>query len=399
MVTLAPNSSPSGPSVEGVAITPSRMLVFAPDSESQVFLADSECETENERCFTCGPDVVRLPRSAAIAVRTVHHAAGTVAGPAAERALWDAVSAASRRTRPSASPRSANTPVDRQVPMQREPVSRPDGLPAGSSELCRQLSGALQRGDGRTAHAFAMVLQDALGLGGVYDLVRLTLADVDDAATHGKATILAEHAATSAATTVVDLLRAGAPAPKQRTTGTVVLTSPEEDRHVLALSVLGHLLEQAGHRVLIVAEVPQAELLTLASSPDTAAVVVSVHNAISAEAIQSLVGALRSANPTMKIAVGGPGMPSTRACDADLVSSDPRELMDLLAGGEISPLTPRESEVLLAVADGLTNAEIAAALFIGTATVKSHVDSVLAKTGTEHRAAAVARALRAGWIR
>ncbi|GGK73546.1 response regulator [Mangrovihabitans endophyticus] len=49
------------------------------------------------------------------------------------------------------------------------------------------------------------------------------------------------------------------------------------------------------------------------------------------------------------------------------------------------PLTDREEEVLLAVANGRTNTEIAADLFISLSTVKTHIGSLLAKLGVRNR--------------
>ena len=59
-------------------------------------------------------------------------------------------------------------------------------------------------------------------------------------------------------------------------------------------------------------------------------------------------------------------------------------------------LTAREEEVLAEIAAGHSNAEVAARLFVSEATVKTHVNHLLAKTGCRDRAALVAYAFRTG---
>ena len=77
-----------------------------------------------------------------------------------------------------------------------------------------------------------------------------------------------------------------------------------------------------------------------------------------------------------------------------LVPSPARDFTLVLA----EDLTPRETEVLQLLADGLTNKAIAQRLGISDHTVKFHVNAILGKLGAQSRTEAVVRATRLGLL-
>jgi len=108
--------------------------------------------------------------------------------------------------------------------------------------------------------------------------------------------------------------------------------------------------------------------------------------------VEELIGAVRA------VAVG----------DAQLSPAVTRRLLDRVAGRLPTPvrveseaidsLTARELEVLVMLAAGRSNAEIATDLFVTEATVKTHVSNVLAKLGLRSRIQAVIFAYESGLI-
>ncbi|WP_433020700.1 response regulator [Kribbella sp. CA-294648] len=91
-----------------------------------------------------------------------------------------------------------------------------------------------------------------------------------------------------------------------------------------------------------------------------------------------------------------------RATAAGQSTFDAEVSRKLIAGLASTPaprndgLTARESEVLKLIARGLSNPEIAELLFIGEATVKTHINNTFAKIGARHRAEAFRYAYQHG---
>lgn len=78
----------------------------------------------------------------------------------------------------------------------------------------------------------------------------------------------------------------------------------------------------------------------------------------------------------------------------DLVERQERELAQLRTG-----LSDREFSVVRLIAQGRTNAQIAACLFITQATVKAHIRNINEKMGTMNRHQITALAWERGWSR
>ncbi|MFF3243943.1 response regulator [Streptomyces sp. NPDC002870] len=75
-----------------------------------------------------------------------------------------------------------------------------------------------------------------------------------------------------------------------------------------------------------------------------------------------------------------------------------RRVVSATVAGRLQRLTERELEIVVAAARGASNSEIAAQLFIGPATVKSHVSSILTKLGLRDRIQIVIFAYESGLV-
>jgi two-component system response regulator DesR len=88
---------------------------------------------------------------------------------------------------------------------------------------------------------------------------------------------------------------------------------------------------------------------------------------------------------------------AVRRVAAGLRVVDPTLAAETLASGD-SPLTPRETDVLVAARDGGTVADVAAALKLSEGTVRNHLSSAIGKTGARTRAEAIRLADANGWL-
>jgi DNA-binding NarL/FixJ family response regulator len=125
-------------------------------------------------------------------------------------------------------------------------------------------------------------------------------------------------------------------------------------------------------------------------------------------------GALRAGAKGFLLKDAGPelltqAVHSAAAGDALIAPRITRRLLETFAGSDdsppdqahepIEPLTGREEDVLLTVARGRTNAEIAAELHISLSTVKTHLSSLMAKLGARNRVELVMWAYDTGRMR
>ena len=138
-------------------------------------------------------------------------------------------------------------------------------------------------------------------------------------------------------------------------TAVLVLTTYEDDDSItraLLAGARGYLTKDAGRHQL------ETAIRTVAAG----------QAALSAEVSRRIMTRLEHAAQPRKDVIGLPGITGT---------------------DRVTDLTPRETEVAQMIANGLSNSQIAASLFISLATVKSHVNAIFAKLGTANRFEAI----------
>lgn len=267
---------------------------------------------------------------------------------------------------------------------------------AAEAELAR----ALVTGDEHRALLAAETLWRSTGTAAtVYRVVSEQLSAAGDGWAEGYTSLAVAHRLTYACQRLVARLR---PLPGPGGRGAVLMATPPGDQHTLGLHAFGHLAEEAGYRVVPGEGLPWEDLAELAAEEDQLlAVCISVHRDVEVTAARRGLAAVRRAAGAVPLVIGGPAVVAdptlARRLGAETgaaTASAGLEQLDALG----SLLTEREREVLACVARGMTNAEAAEVLYLGPATVKSHLDHIFLKTGTTQRAAAVAVAMRNGWL-
>ncbi|MGW6495332.1 response regulator [Nonomuraea angiospora] len=185
--------------------------------------------------------------------------------------------------------------------------------------------------------------------------------------------------------------------------GWATMLSPYDDMEVIGEAADGHAAVELGRTadvVLMDIRMPGMDGLRATRelarlSPRTRVVVVTTF-----ENDQLVWGALRAgaAGYVLKRSPAADLVTAIRLRDGVLFPDALRRIAAPRPRATAHDLTPRELDVLRHLARGLSNAEIAAALYVTRETVKTHVGNVLDKLGARDRTQAVVRAYDLGLV-
>src|SRR5712671_5453156 len=133
-------------------------------------------------------------------------------------------------------------------------------------------------------------------------------------------------------------------------------------------------------------ELPATRVIMLTSFPDDEAVL----SAIVAGASGYLLKQIRARDLVAALEAVGRGESLLDPAVTERVLERVRRIASGDAGDELSVLTAQERKILMLVAEGKTNKEIAGDIFLSDKTVKNYVSSILSKLNLERRAQAAA---------
>ena len=134
------------------------------------------------------------------------------------------------------------------------------------------------------------------------------------------------------------------------------------------------------------ADLPDTRVVMLTSFPDDEAVL----SAIVAGAAGYLLKQIRARDLISALEAVGRGESLLDPAVTEKVLARVRQIASGEVHDELSGLTPQERKILMLVAEGKTNKEIASEIFLSDKTVKNYVSSILAKLNLERRAQAAA---------
>jgi DNA-binding NarL/FixJ family response regulator len=134
------------------------------------------------------------------------------------------------------------------------------------------------------------------------------------------------------------------------------------------------------------AELPDTRVIMLTSFPDDEAVL----SAIVAGASGYLLKQIRARDLVAALEAVGRGESLLDPAVTERVLERVRRIARGESNDELSVLTPQEQKILMLVAEGKTNKEIATEVFLSDKTVKNYVSSILSKLNLERRAQAAA---------
>jgi two-component system, NarL family, response regulator DevR len=134
------------------------------------------------------------------------------------------------------------------------------------------------------------------------------------------------------------------------------------------------------------AELPETRVIMLTSFPDDEAVL----SAIVAGASGYLLKQIRARDLVAALEAVGRGESLLDPAVTERVLERVRRIARGESNDELSVLTPQEQKILMLVAEGKTNKEIATEVFLSDKTVKNYVSSILSKLNLERRAQAAA---------
>jgi len=134
------------------------------------------------------------------------------------------------------------------------------------------------------------------------------------------------------------------------------------------------------------AELPETRVIMLTSFPDDEAVL----SAIVAGASGYLLKQIRARDLVAALEAVGRGESLLDPAVTERVLERVRRIAKGESNDELSVLTPQEQKILMLVAEGKTNKEIATDVFLSDKTVKNYVSSILSKLNLERRAQAAA---------